>query len=378
MWHWIASNFRRNAGRTLLSAVIAGTAISLILVFEGFREGFLYQLRAFPEGLPADIVIVEENVHNFAAALSRLPQSARAQAESIEGIEVAHPLASIPIIFTTATRRSPIQLLVHEDLGGPTDLVAGRACREPGEMVLDARLAREHLLSVGSEVEIMDHSLRIVGLSSNTSSPFAPYAYITFDTLLDIYFESGMSVAPEQAILLSALLVQTEPGADIAAIKQQITEHVERAWAFEPRELGSEDAALGERLLGPALDLLIVIAWVIGLLIMSLMMYSSVTNRLREYGVQRAIGLSDRKLLAGLLCEALILVVMGLPFGLAFAHVIADIIGSATPLYLVLPWEPGVVFRASLASLGAAVLGTLVPFRRVAHLEPDVVFREAA
>lgn len=120
-------------------------------------------------------------------------------------------------------------------------------------MVLDARLACEHLVSVGSEVEIMDHSLHIVGFSGNTSSPFAPYAYITFDTLLDIYFESGTSVAPEQAILLSPLLVKTEPGADIAAIKGQITERVERAWAFEPHKLGSEDAALGVRLLGPAL-----------------------------------------------------------------------------------------------------------------------------
>lgn len=378
MSHWLVRVLWRTPARTVLSALVAGSAISLILVFEGFREGVRYQLESFPSRLPADLVVLESGVRNFAAARSILPQAARGEVEALEGVKEAYPLASIPVIFDAGGRRSPIQLVVHDEAGGPATLIAGRPCQAPGEFVLDGRLAREHGLSLGDEVQIMDHRLRLVGFSDNTSSPFAPYGFITYDTLLDMYFESQMPVAPEQAILLSALLVQLRPGAATSQVKRAIAEKVDRAWAFTPLQIGREDAALGERLLGPALNLLIVIAWAIALLTMSLMMYSGVLSRLREYGVQRAIGLSDRRLAYGMLLEAFVLVLLGLPVALLLARGIASVVEAATPLYLVLPWKGGVVLRAFFASVGAAALGTLIPYRRVSGLEPDVVFRGAS
>jgi len=93
--------------RTTLSVAAVGAAVALVLVFQGFRAGLYAQARAFPEGLPADLVATQAGVSGILGSRSVLPQSARAEIEAVPGVRAAHPLAGMPAIYSRGTESSP-------------------------------------------------------------------------------------------------------------------------------------------------------------------------------------------------------------------------------------------------------------------------------
>jgi hypothetical protein len=103
----LCRNLLHEPGRTALSTLAVAAAITLVLVFEGFRVGLYHQVRAFPEGMPADLIATQAGVSNILGARSVLPQSARADVQAVPGVKAAHPLGGTPIIYTKGTRSAP-------------------------------------------------------------------------------------------------------------------------------------------------------------------------------------------------------------------------------------------------------------------------------
>jgi putative ABC transport system permease protein len=193
--------------RTAFRVLAVGGAVSLTLLFEGFRLGMYRQMATPAAALPAPLVAVEEGAKHFVGVRSNLPQSARAAVEAVRGVRAAYPLVALPVIFNHDGRRTPVQLMAHDAAGAPR-LAAGRANAEPHEIVLDERLARLHGLHVGDRIEILYRGLRVVGLSTGTDVSFAPLAFVTYDELIDLYLESDVPGAMGGAPLLSFLLIE--------------------------------------------------------------------------------------------------------------------------------------------------------------------------
>ncbi len=375
MFYFVLRALCHGWGKTALGASVAGLIVALLLVFEGFRAGVYDQLKAFPSKLPGALVVLEADTRNYTAAVSSLPQPIRATVEEIPGVKQVHPFASIPTILETDGARTPIRLIAHETAGGPQHLVAGRVCSQAVDLVMDWRLARKHHFKIGDKVEILGHDFELAGLSKGTGSPFAPYVFVTYDGLLDLYFGSNTGVALEQVILLSGLLIDVAAGVSIEEIRRQIETRASDADVFRPSELGLNDASLGKRLLGPALSLIIVIAGIIAVLAMSLLLYSAASGRLREYAIQKALGVPQGRIALGLMGEGLVLVSLGFPVGLLAARAIGAVIERFSPLYAVLVWEPLVVAQAAAIAFFATCLGTIPPVRRILQVEADLVFR---
>ncbi len=377
MLHLAWNALLHDRARTVLSVVAAGSVLALVLVFEGFWVGIIRDLEAFPPSLPADLVVLQKGVDTVSTSRSSLRQLSRDEVEAVDGVRVAHPLLVLPLILEREGRRLPIQVVVYDSAGAPR-IASGRAIRGRGELVLDRRMARYFAIEPGATLELMDEMFDVVGLSSRSGSPFAPFAFITFDPLTELYFKSGLGVSGGAVPLLGALLVELDGGTSASAARHAIEAVVDDVDVWTPAELGRNDAALGELLLGPALGLLLAIAWTIATLTMALTLYATTESRLREYAVAKAIGASPGQIAAGMLVHAAALVIAGLPVGLMAAGVVAELVTSWSPLYSVQPWEPGVVARAFGAALAAAAVGVLPAWIRVVRVPPDDVFRAAA
>lgn len=360
--------------RTALRVLVIGGAISVTLLFEGFRLGIDRQMGAPAASLQASLVAVEKGAKHFVGVRSDLPQAARAEVEAVPGVRAAHPLVSVPVIFARGARRTPIQLVAYDSAGAPR-LSAGRDIAGPREIVLDGRLAKLYRLRTGDRVELFERELVVVGLSSGTDVSFAPFAFVTYDELIDLYLAADVPGAMSGAPLLSFLLIELRPGTDATDVRRAIESRAEGVDVYTPAELAAHDVDFGRGLFGPVLNLLVAVAWFAVVLAVGLTMYVAVIDRRRDIGVMKALGVGTGGLATMVVFEALFVLALAFPVALILARGAGAAVEALSPLYRVMPWEASVLVRGALAASIAGLVGALVPIRRLAALEPDLVFR---
>jgi len=361
--------------RTVLRVLAIGGVIGTILILEGFLAGFYSQLRTAVVRRGGDLVVTQAGIPNFIGARSILPQVTRLQVEAVEGVAAAHPLTGLSIIYEQNGRRTPILLVVYDSAGGPLDIVEGHPIEGDREIVIDRSIAVKHGLSPGDTITLSDFDFTIAGVSANESSFLTPFAFVNYDDLIDFYFESDIADDIATFPLLSFLTVDVEPGADPTAVARRIEEAVPAADVYAPRDLALRDESLGREMMGPILNLLLVVTYGIGILVVGMFMFAAVSARRRELGVLRALGAPVRLLRRAVLAEAIALTVMALPVGLAIALGVAALMQQLAPVYVLLPAEPVPVVRTIVACLVFAALGALLPVRSLSRVDPSLVFR---
>lgn len=375
MLNWAWRQWLSEPGRAVLAMAVYAGVLALSMLFDGIRVGIVADLRAFPASLPADLVAIEKGNIYFAIGSSKLPQRARAQAEGVPEVLEAQPIVLAPFVLAHGGQRTPAMLLAYEQRGGPRTLVAGRVPSPAPDVVLDENLAGLHGLEVGDTVRIFDSDLAVVGLSTGTTSPFTPYAFVTYDRLIDLAIDADLPFGTSDMSLVSALLIKIRAGADMASARRRLAAAVPDADVFTPAELGAADARFGERLLGPVLILISSLAWLITLLTMGMLRYAEVQSHLHQFGIQKALGARPAWLAAALALGGVLIAVSALPLALVLVKVLASVTSGWNPLYGPRVWEPMVVARAVVVSLVAVIAGGLLPWRRLVRLEPVIVFK---
>ena len=361
--------------RSLLTLTSIGAAVTLILLFEGFQSGLDEQLRSIALQLPTPLVVVQSGTKNFVGSHSVLPQTVRAEVEAIAGIATAHPLVSVPVVYKRSRRRTPITVIGYDTAGGPAALAAGRGIRAERELVVDASLAKSYGLGVGDEVRVLGRRWSIAGLSSGTTTMFTPFVFARYDDLIDLYVSGDLEGDfAKDPPLLSFLLVETTPDADLPAVRAALESTIPDIDVLSPAELALNDVALGRRLIGPILRVMVVIAWSVGLLVAGLASYAAVEARLRELSVMKAIGATDGRLVADVATETMITTALAFLFAIGVAEIVATMMVSLAPAYLVLPLVSETIVRAAIATPVIASLGALMPMRMVARIDPAAAF----
>jgi ABC-type antimicrobial peptide transport system permease subunit len=348
---------RRELGRVALTVLAIGAIIAEMLILEGYLAGMYTQLRKAVENRGGDVIVTQAGISNFIAARSILPQLTRLRVEELEGVREAHPLTALSVIYDRDGRKTPIIILVYDSAGGPREIISGSPISGEREIVIDQAIAKRYGFSPGDRITISDFDFKISGISENSAAFFTPFAFITYDGLIDFYFESDIAADIATFPLLSFLLVDTEPEADPKAVADRIRQHITVADAFLPGELAQRDENLGRELMGPILGLLLVVSYGIGALVM------------------RALGFTPVMLGTAVVIEAGVLTLLAIPLGIALSHVLAVVIHALAPVYLILPMEPAALARTAVVCLALAGLGALAPVRLIAGMDPAVVFR---
>jgi putative ABC transport system permease protein len=102
--------------------------------------------------------------------------------------------------------------------------------------------------------------------------------------------------------------------------------------------------------------------------------YTFTVENLKQFGALKAMGASNRQIVAMVLLQALVVSSIGFGIGIGLAAMFGEIMTSVSPkLAFFMPW-PVVVFTGVAVVLIAA-LASLVSLRRVLILEPAEVFR---
>lgn len=347
--------------RLAISSLGVGLSVALILLLQGLWSGVLSQVSAYQTNVGADLFVTEAGVHN--PGESALPVAAAEQVRQA-GVQAADAVTLRSVILEMDGVKEAVVVAGFRPagLGGPWDLAAGRTVRTGGELVIDEALAGDHGIRLGQRMEVLGTSFRVVGLSSRTRTFVGGgYVFVSEDSA------EALFGSPSTA---SAVLVTTrDPSGAARAIRAATGLQVSTAGQAA---LDARDAY--NKVLGGPLRLMILIAFAAGTFTVALTAYSAVVDRLREYGIAKAMGAGRARLFRIVLGQTLLLAALGTVAGYLLFLAGSRILLSAVPQFLVeLPTSAlGMVVVAAGVM---ALLAAIVPTRRVGRLDPASVYR---
>jgi putative ABC transport system permease protein len=354
--------------RTRLALNIAGVALAvmLILILNGFLAGMLVQITTYLDYSPGSFVIAQSGVTNLLGATSLLPTGKSGQAERIEGVARVVPILSQFVILDLHGQRQPAYMIGYDPAfgGGPWRLAEGREPRTDAEAVFDRILGSRHDLRLGDSVRVMGVDFTIVGFSEQTTSWMTSFFFLRKSAVEGLVRLPGAT---------SFLLVETRPGAAEGPIRERL-ESLPQVQVLSKSEMEANDRRLFGRFFSAPVRLMAGIAFLVGILVVGLVIYTSTVEREREYGVLKALGSANRVLYAAVAIQALLASLAGVVAGIGLALGVSQWIMAVRP-QLLIQLAPQDVLRAVAAGLVMALAAALVPIRVVAGMAPAEVFR---
>jgi ABC-type transport system, involved in lipoprotein release, permease component len=351
--------------RFALSVMSVAVSIALILLLAGYRSGVYRQASAYLEHAAGSVVVAERGIRDFLGTSSVLPPGALAAVRDTPGVARVIPVVSQFVIFERHGRKDGFFLIGYDPAagGGPWDLVAGREPSADDELVIDRTTASQHGIALGDQLALLDRDATVVGLSDQTTFWAGSIAFARITTLESLLRAPG---------LRSFLIVTPSGDATPEMVRERIS--VAGADAILKRDVIDEDARLLARVYDAPIGLMVAIAFVVGVLVVGLVIYTATVERRREYGAVKAIGARNRVLYRVVTTQALLAAVAGAAAGVALAFVGGTALMAWRPQFLI-AIDPAAVVVVLASSLVMALLAALLPAHSLGRLEPAEVFR---
>ncbi|HEV2854426.1 MAG TPA: ABC transporter permease [Thermoanaerobaculia bacterium] len=238
-------------------------------------------------------------------------------------------------------------------------------------VVLGAKVARELFPgeeAVGQVVRIGGWRMRVIGVLA----PKGVQLGADIDETAVVPVATGMRLFDRRSLF--RIMIQVRGGADLEAVKGRVVRLLAERHGEEDITVLTQDAVVStfSQILGAltlALGAIAAISLsVAGIGIMNVMLVS-VSERTREVGLLRALGVRRRQVLAVFLTESALLSATGGLLGLAVGWGAVRVL---VHLFPALPASPPAwaVAAALLLSLGVGLFFGLLPARRAARLDP--------
>jgi putative ABC transport system permease protein len=355
-------------------ATIIGIVFSIVLVSIqlGLFLGFQRMVTTMIDHAPADLWIVSLGTKCFEDP-SLMDKHDQTKALSVPGVVDAVPLIigftewSVPQggttpVFIVGTSPSGLRPW-HVIEGNPDDLWSGRAVA-----VDQSYFGRLGLKGIGQSTTIRDHTVDVKlitkGIRSFTTTPyvFAP-------------LESAQTYMGVPHTDISYLLLRLSPGANVAAVRKQITtklnkvevlttaEFRDRSRSFWLFSTGAGAALFGGALLGA----------IVGTVIIAQTLYSSTKDHLTEFATLRAIGSSGMYIHKVIIWQALLSAIVGFSIAaLVDWGVLRMTVDSALPIVL----TPLLMAGLFLLTVLMCVISAIAAIVQVMRIDPARVFKQ--
>ncbi len=354
-------NLLADRRRLLASVVGVGLAVMLILLLDGMYTGIQAQSRIYTDKEGAALYVLQPGVRDLTAGTSSLPMSTLRVVRADRDVTWAAPIRTAYLIVQLHGKKVATYLVgsVPGEAGGPWAISSGRASAADDEVVLGSALAKRHGLRVGDRLEVLGHSLRIVGIAPANGFMMS-YVFVTHHAF------DAVSGAPNTT---SVVLVGTK---NPSAVQQRL--RAQGLNVLSREQLAENDVKFATGIFGSPLKLMVGIGLAAGTLIIALTAYTTIIERRREYGIVKAMGATRRRLVELALFQTLTLAALGLIAGWLLFFVGRELIVSSRPQFSVV-LTSGALVRASAAAFVMALLAAIIPARRLAKLEPAVAYR---
>ena len=354
--------------RFAFSAAGIGFAVFLITILIGLYQGWNEKVGGYVEHVNADGWVAREGTTDFINAASILPRSEGDALRARSDVASAQPMIVRPMRFLHNGKKFETHLIgydVESGVGGPVKIVDGRGQPSGNEIVIDDVLSRTSGVGVGDKLVSGKTTLDVIGVATGGNFAFTQASFVSVESagkLLDM------------GDLVTFFVFKMKDGASIEGLRTDVQANTPGVTVFTSREFAQ---ATRHRILDnvvPIIGLIVGLAFIVGIAITSLTIYTATVERTREFGVMKAIGFNNGDLYKLVLMQSLITGVLGFVFGVGLTLIASQFVDKlvATFIVLVRPIDVGFVL---IATIFMAVGASIIPARRVGAVDPAVAFK---
>jgi putative ABC transport system permease protein len=258
-------------------------------------------------------------------------------------------------------------------VGGPLELLAGDLAdlRRPNALLMDEngyqQLWPNEPYCTGKTFEINDRRAVLVGVCK------ARRTFQSYPIVYARYSEAAL-FSPREAKVLSFVLAQGKPGADPAKVCHCIRQQT--GLQAQTREQFAWTTMLYYmRKTGIPINfgITVLLGFIVGAAIAGQTFYLCTIESLKQFGVLKAMGTGNLRLVAMIVFQATVAGVIGYGLGIGAAAGFGHAFRDSARMAFFMPWQ--VMVGTGVAVLLIAVLASILSMHRVLRLEPAVVFQ---
>ncbi len=392
-------------------------AVTLVTLQTGIFNGFTRSTSQLVHNSDADIWVTSEDWVQIELTTS-IPLSHVLQARKVEGVNRAEALIFGGVLWRPPkgeiTRTRVVGFNPDGQLFTPTGLKQGSvdALKEPYTVIVDKTDADSlNVKKIGDKVEVNSLPTRVVGFTQgNTSIVSNAFMFTSLETA-NAYLTAGLTSnvscqlpkgseelncvttysrspqdetpaepppVPSKLVasdLITYVLIQAKPGQDLQALKKRLKAALPNTRAFTREEFIRNNEIFWQQRTGVGfvLGLGAVVGIIVGVIIVGQILYSSVSDHLKEFGTLKAMGASDWVVYGVIIEQALWMAVLGYLPSMALCYGVATwAFATEGILILITPVSAIAVFGVTVAMcVGSAIFA----IQKVTRLDPAMVFK---
>ena len=350
----VLSNIAHRPARTAVSILGTGVGVLLIVFTVGLAHGVLHERGRRESNIGAEIMIRSSGTIGLGGSQFRLPASHAAELTTIPGVRAATPLGQTVDKSDTGFGQRLIDGIEYDQYASIARITMreGRKLESGDEAIVDPEWQRSRKANVGDKVKLFERPFKIVGVYE---PPGGGRIKIPLKTMQD---QEG---ADNKA---SAILVACVDPAQQDQVGALILERFPEDQLIFTRDL-PEIYASGVPALNVFIKVVVGVAAAISVLVILLAMYTTVTERTRQIGILKSLGMSKTAIAWVIEQEAIIVSVLGVVVGVLLTMLAKFAVMRTTSLAIDI--EPRWVLIALAVGLLGGSIGALYPALRAAR-----------
>ncbi len=368
-------------GRFAMALCGVAAAVTLVFMQLGFMNMIFDTTVMVHRLLRADLVLVSPSFRDMMST-GTIPRRRVVQALGVEGVADAEALytATRDWVKPDGERGTLLLLATRPDFAAFTDPVITaqqHLLAQPGSILLDAGARGDYRavldgLARGEDwrTEMGGRAITVVGRFRLGSSFGNEGVLIASDETLQALALNRAAAAPNIG------LVRLAPGADLRATQAAIAAMLDPADTRVLTHAEFVQHTRGYMVSNSPIAIVfgfgLVVGLVVGAMVVTQILTADVQEHMGEYATFKAMGFSNRRILAIVYEQSLLLAALGFPIGLLCALGLYEMIRAAVAMPITMPLSRvAIVFGATFAM--CALAGTLAT-RRARRVDPADVF----
>jgi putative ABC transport system permease protein len=351
----VLSNIAHRPARTAVSILGTGIGVLLIVFTVGLAHGVLHERGRRESNIGAEIMIrASGSIGLGGGSQFKLPDTHAAELATIPGVRAATPIGQTFDKSDSGFGQRLIDGILYDEYANIAHITIreGRKLESGDEAIIDAEWQRTRKANVGDTVKLFERDFKIVGVYE---PPGGGRIKIPLKTMQD---QEGTE---NRASAILVACTNPEQQEEVAA---RILERFPHDQLLFTRDL-PEIYASGVPALNVFIKVVVGVASAISVLVILLAMYTTVTERTRQIGILKSLGMSKTAIAWVIEQEAIIVSVLGVVVGVLLTMLAKFAVMRTTSLTIDI--EPRWVLIALAVGLLGGSIGALYPALRAAR-----------
>jgi putative ABC transport system permease protein len=387
-------------------------AVSLVTIQTGIFNGFTRSSAKLVNNSTADIWVASDTMVYLDLTLP-IPLAHINLAQQVSGVERAEALIASGGMWRHPKREiAPVRVIGFDPQGQlfrPQNIIQGSVSdlKEPYTVIVDTTNGGSlNVRNVGDTAEVNTLPVRLVGLTKgNRSIASNPYMFTSLESAnsyvtsgktstlscrlpsgstdlvcTNTYVQSAETSTPTPKPLASSdaityILIRAKPGQNLQALKQKLNAALPNTRAYTRDEMARKTQSYWQERtgIGFLLGIGATVGVIVGAIVVGQILYSSVSDHLKEFGTLKAMGASNWVIYGVIIEQALWMAVLGYVPGIILClGVAAWTLTSQGILILITPTIAIAVFGLTLIMcVGSAIFA----IQKVTRVDPAIVFK---